>query len=108
MKKILAASLLALAAATAHADVLSYMENNAGGLIEFTDAACPTTGAKVMNYTGWMAFDTASDGTILETGCWEVQEPNIMVRWSDGTFKAYRDVVTMTEYGKRVAKRSQK
>src|SRR5271167_1812728 len=108
MKKILAAALLALAAVTAHADILSYMENTGGGLIEFSDVACSANGQKVGKYTGWIAFSTTSDGTIGSAGCWEVQEPNIMVLWSDGSFKAYRDVVTMTEYGRRVAQRSQK
>jgi hypothetical protein len=105
MKKTLIAALLALGASAAHAGIISYMQNVNGGLIEFTDTACSASGPKVISRAGWVAFTTLADGTVTYTGCWEAMEPNVMVLWSDGTFRAYQDVVTFTDYGRRVMQR---
>lgn len=100
--KLLVAAVLALNAHMASAnDILSYIPNTAGGLIEFTDMPCQASADTVFKGYGWVAFTTDAQGRVGRHGGWEVEEPNIGVRWSTGDFSIYINSVVLTEAGKR-------
>jgi hypothetical protein len=97
MKRI-AAVLLALCAGTAHATVLAYTENQAGGLIQFTDNPC--------SISGYEADITDAAGNLREQGCWMWSEPNVVVSWSTGSVMYYNGAnVILTDAAKARIKR---
>lgn len=93
--KLIAAAIIALCAATAHAEVMMFTPNTEGGLIEFTDQPCPTE--------GFAAVIVSAGGQILEVGCWKWEEPNVTVRWdSTGDLLYYNPAnIFMTKAGKK-------
>lgn len=62
MKRIIAAIALALAAATAHAGVVGFINNEAGSTIKLTDAKC--------NERGWSSLYATAKGGRTFHGCW--------------------------------------
>lgn len=96
--KTIAALLLALSASAAHATVLAYTENQAGGLIQFTDNPCAIS--------GYEADITDAGGNLREQGCWMWSEPNVVVTWNTGNVMYYNGAnVIMTDAGKRLSRK---
>jgi hypothetical protein len=105
MKKTIVASLLAAAAFSAHAEFLMYTDNEAGGLIQFSDMACSkiTGFPKLSHMQGLGAVITDAAGRAVLLGCYRYTEPNLQVTWANGEMRFYRaDSVTFTAAGKRL------
>lgn len=108
MKKtlsVLVASLLSIGATTAHAEFLMYANNEAGGLIQFSDMSCSkiTGFPKLKRMDGLSAAITDAQGNAVMLGCYKYVEPNLQVTWANGQMRFYRaDGVTITAAGKRL------
>jgi hypothetical protein len=105
MKKTIVATLLSAAALTAHAEFLMYANNEAGGLIQFSDMECSkiTGYPKLQRMKGLGAAITDAQGNAVTLGCYQYVEPNLQVTWANGEMRFYRaDGVTITAAGKRL------
>lgn len=98
MKRL--AALLLLAAVSAHAAIVMYTANMAGGLIEFSDQACPVS--------GYRAFVVDDHGEVVESGCWTWEDPNVVVAWDrSGDIRYYNpSSIYFTETGKKLLRKS--
>lgn len=81
MRALLIAAAL-LVSAQAHADVLAYASNKAGGHINLTDeqGACPAK--------QFFAFSSTPGGDVVR-GCWWASNGHIWVKYTDGSLRAY-------------------
>lgn len=77
MKKALFALALSLAAGAAHAGVMSYMANNAGGQIQLMTEPC-----RMANGQDWLAARNIVPGGLDWTGCWHTDtNGTVRVAW---------------------------
>lgn len=87
------ALILALAAMSAHAEVVGTADNQAGGKIIFYDAPCSVLHKdfpKLRGVGGWGAGIVDSGGQAQMVGCWQShQGPMIPVTWADGSYRMY-------------------
>ena len=106
---ILRAALVALAASAAvqaaHADIIMYANNEAGGLIQLSDMPCSkiTGYPSLSSMSGLAASIIDSAGVARFIGCYHYAEPNFYVTWSNGSQRFYRaEGMTLTAAGKRL------
>jgi hypothetical protein len=106
---ILRAALVALAASAAvqaaHADIIMYANNEAGGLIQLSDMPCSkiTGYPSLSSMSGYAASIIDSAGVARFIGCYQYTEPNFHVTWNNGNQRFYRaEGMTLTAAGKRL------
>lgn len=83
MKKLILGALLALSI-NAYADTVAIMENNAGGLMHFTDAACPSK-----NNPYWKIIYSITKTGQSVYGCWIYADKMVHVQWDSGNTSAF-------------------
>lgn len=84
-------------ASHAYAGDISFMPNNAGGKIVFTDDVCKKRAGWLINY------GTTASGDVI-FGCWTMfnNSNNVWVIWDNGTTKVYdTSNIELTEYGSK-------
>ncbi|MDR5809820.1 hypothetical protein [Caballeronia sp. LZ019] len=107
MKMTLFALLATLFATAAHAEIMMYMNNEAGGLLQFSDMPCSnlTELPKLQQMKGFIAISLGANGKAELVACYEYTEPTYHTVWSNGEARWYRqDALTLTAAGKRVLK----
>lgn len=81
MKKLLFC--LFLICGTAQAEILAFLQNQAGGIMYFTDATCSRMGKP------WKVLYSTYSGGQTTWGCWIYADGMVHVSWSNGNTSAF-------------------
>lgn len=111
MKRLAIVALAALLATSAHATIIMYVQNQNGGLIEFSDMACSKLDGipRLKSMDGYAATIVDSTGVASMIGCYTYSEPSLNVTWDDGSQRYYQaSMVTLTAAGKKLFEAAKK
>ena len=82
MKKLIIALLICFSS-VAHADILAWLKNRAGGYMYFTDTQCSDKGAY------WKIVYSTNDSGGSTFGCWFYSDGMVHVEWNNGGTSAF-------------------
>ncbi|WP_250533950.1 hypothetical protein [Caballeronia sp. AZ10_KS36] len=105
MKRLFLAACAALLATSAHATILMYTQNEAGGTIQFSDMPCSKLDGipQLAGREGLTSVIVDSAGRPTAFGCYSYNEPNIVVLWQSGAQRWYNPAgISMTAAGKKL------
>ncbi|MDR5756986.1 hypothetical protein [Caballeronia sp. LZ035] len=105
MKRTLLAAAAALLATSAHATILMYTQNDAGGTIQFSDMPCTKIEGipQLSSREGLTSVIIDGSGSAVGFGCYTYAEPNIVVTWQNGQQRWYNPAgLSITAAGKKL------
>lgn len=84
MKKLIAASLIAVSSLAVADNEMAYTPNNGGGYIMFTYSPCVYVNSGVRVPDQFYVYSTYSNGTKSTDGCYYYKYPFYFIQWNSG------------------------